>query len=60
MKSEILLYQNPDGNIKIDVRLEDETVWLSQTQMASLFGKDKRTVSEHIGNVFQEGELDKT
>ncbi|MBZ0242345.1 MAG: virulence RhuM family protein [Bacteroidales bacterium] len=60
MKSEILLYQNPDGNIKIDVRLENETVWLTQAQMASLFGKDKRTVSEHIGNVFKEGELDKS
>lgn len=59
MNSEILIYQNPDGNIKIDVRLEEETVWLSQAQMGQLFGKDKRTVSEHIGNLFQEGELDK-
>jgi len=55
--SEILLYQNPDGSIKIDVRLEDETVWLTQAQMALLFGKNKRTISEHIGNVFKEGEL---
>ncbi len=59
MNSEILIYQNPDGNIKIDVRLEEETVWLTQVQMGQLFGKDKRTVSEHIGNLFQEGELDK-
>jgi hypothetical protein len=59
MNSEILIYQNPDGNIKIDVRLEEETVWLTQAQMGQLFGKDKRTVSEHIGNLFQEGELDK-
>jgi hypothetical protein len=58
MNSEILIYQNPDGNIKIDVRLENETVWLTQAQMATLFGKDKRTVSEHITNVFNEGELD--
>jgi len=58
MNSEILIYQNPDGNIKIDVRLENETVWLTQAQMATLFGKDKRTISEHIGNVFNEGELD--
>lgn len=58
MNSEILIYQNPDGNIKIDVRLEDETVWLTQAQMGQLFGKDKRTISEHIGNIFQEGELD--
>lgn len=60
MNSEILIYQNPDGNIKIDVRLEEETVWLTQAQMGQLFGKDKRTVSEHIGNLFQEGELDKS
>lgn len=59
-KGEILIYQNQEGNIKIDVRLEDETVWLSQTQMASLFGKDKRTVSEHIRNIFKEGELEET
>lgn len=57
-KGEILIYQNQDGNIKIDVRLEDETVWLTQTDMAQLFGKDKRTISEHIGNIFKEGELD--
>ncbi len=56
--SEILLYQNPDGNIKIDVRLEDETVWLTQGQMGQLFGKDKRTISEQIRNIFNEGELD--
>jgi len=55
--SEILIYQNSEGSIKIDVRLEDETVWLTQGQMAELFGKDKRTVSEHIGNIFKEGEL---
>ncbi|MCB0562486.1 MAG: virulence RhuM family protein [Phaeodactylibacter sp.] len=58
MNSEILIYQNPDGNIKIDVRIENETVWLTQAQMATLFGKDKRIVSEHIANLFKEGELD--
>jgi hypothetical protein len=58
MTSDILIYQNPDGNIKIDVRLDEETVWLTQAQMGQLFGKDKRTVSEHIQNVFKEGELD--
>jgi hypothetical protein len=56
--SEILIYQNQNGHIKIDVRLEDETVWLTQLQMAQLFGKDKRTISEHIGNIFKEGELE--
>jgi hypothetical protein len=55
---EILLYQNKDGRIKLDVRLEEETVWLTQSQMALLFNKDKRTISEHIGNIFKEGELD--
>jgi len=56
--SEILIYQNQNGHIKIDVRLEDETVWLTQSQIAQLFGKDKRTISEHIGNIFKEGELE--
>lgn len=56
--SEIIIYQNPDGDIKIDVRLEDETVWLTQDQMATLFGKGRSTVAEHIANVFEEGELE--
>lgn len=54
---EIVIYQNTEGNIKIDVRLEEETVWLTQAQMGMLFNKDKRTISEHISNIFQEGEL---
>ncbi|RAI91487.1 hypothetical protein [Algoriphagus yeomjeoni] len=58
MNSDILIYQNADGNIKIDVRLEEETVWLNQDQMATLFGKAKSTINEHIKNVFAEGELD--
>lgn len=57
MTSDILIYQNQEGNIKIDVRLQEETVWLTQAQMATLFGKDKRTISEHISNIFSEGEL---
>jgi len=56
--SEILIYKNPEGSIKIDVRLEEETVWLSQAQMADLFGKGRTTITEHIQNVFKEGELD--
>ena len=56
--SEIILYQNSDGNIKIDVRLEEDTVWLTQDQMATLFGKGRSTVTEHIGNVYHEGELE--
>ncbi|MFZ1730019.1 MAG: RhuM family protein [Bacteroidota bacterium] len=55
--SEILIYQALDGSIKIDVRLEDETVWLTQEHMAGLFGKAKSTINEHIKNIFAEGEL---
>ncbi|MCC5928918.1 MAG: virulence RhuM family protein [Cyclobacteriaceae bacterium] len=58
MNSDILIYQNPEGNIKIDVRLQEETVWLTQSQICELFQKSKSTVSEHISNVFVEGELD--
>jgi hypothetical protein len=54
---EILIYQNQEGNIKIDVRLEEETVWLTQAQLCDLFQKSKATISEHIKNVFKEGEL---
>lgn len=58
MKSgEILLYQSPKGEIKIDVRLEDETVWLTQEQMGLLFGKSRTTITEHIQHIFAEGEL---
>lgn len=56
--SQILIYQSPTGNIKIDVRLENETVWLTQKLMAELFNKNKRTISEHIQNIFNEKELD--
>ncbi|MCF7816248.1 MAG: virulence RhuM family protein [Kiritimatiellales bacterium] len=57
-RGQFLVYEAPDGRLKLDVRLEDETVWLSQQLMAELFGKDKRTISEHIQNVFKEGELE--
>ena len=53
----ILIYQSADGKIKIDVRFEKETVWLSLDQMATLFGRDKSTISRHVKNVFEEGEL---
>jgi hypothetical protein len=56
--SEILIYQNPEGSIKIDVRLEEETVWLTQDQIAILFGKAKSTINEHIKNVYEEKELE--
>jgi len=57
---EILIYQNTEGNIKIDVRLEEETVWLNQAQLCELFQKSKATISEHIKNIFEEGELDES
>lgn len=53
----MLIYQSADGKIKIDVRFEKETVWLTLDQMATLFGRDKSTISRHIKNVFEEGEL---
>lgn len=56
--SELLLYESKTGDIKIDVRLEEETVWLTQAQLCQLFQKSKATISEHIKNVFEEGELE--
>lgn len=56
----MLIYQSEDGKIKIDVRFENETVWLSLDQMAILFGRDKSTISRHIKNIFEEGELQDT
>lgn len=56
----IIIYQNADGNIKLDVHLQDESVWVTQEQMAQLFGKAKSTINEHIGNIYKEGELEKT
>src|SRR3989338_8899848 len=53
----IVIYQSADGSIATEVRLEGETVWLSQKQMAELFDKDVRTINEHIINAFEEGEL---
>ena len=54
--SQLLIYEASDGKIKLDVRLEDETVWLTQDHMAELFGKAKSTINEHIKNIFAEGE----
>ncbi len=55
--SEIIICTAPDGTTKLQVQLEDETVWLTQDQMAMLFGKGRTTITEHIGNIFKEGEL---
>ena len=56
-KGEIVMYQ-PDETIRLEVRVEDETVWLSQAQMAELFKATKQNVSLHINNIFKEDELD--
>lgn len=55
---EIIIYQTEDGLTKIDVNMQDETVWLTQEQLAELFQRDKSTISRHIKNIFDEGELD--
>ncbi|MBN2635596.1 MAG: virulence RhuM family protein [Prolixibacteraceae bacterium] len=56
-KGEVIIYKSQDGSIKVDVQILDETVWLTQNQMGELFGKSKKTISEHITNIFKEGEL---
>jgi hypothetical protein len=57
MKGELILYQTPDGAVRVEVAYEDETFWLSQRRIAELFGVDVRTVSEHLNNVYKSGEL---
>jgi len=59
MDSELILYQSEDGQTKIQARLENESVWLTQAQMAELFGKGRTTITEHLANIFEEGELNK-
>jgi hypothetical protein len=58
-KGEILIYQTPQGDTKIDVLIQEETVWLSLAQLVDLFQKSKSTISEHIKNIYEEGELTK-
>ena len=57
-RGEIIIYQTPDGETQLDVRLEKETVWLTQQQMSVLFGKDQSVIARHIRNIFKEQELD--
>ena len=56
-KGPFLIYQAEDGQLKLDVRLENETVWLTQRLMSELFQKNVRTISEHIVNIYDEAEL---
>ena len=58
-QNQILIYQTEDGQTQVDVRMENETVWLSANQMAMLFGRDEKTIRKHVNNVFSEGELEK-
>ena len=59
-KGNVIIYQSEDGSIRLDVRLEDKTVWLTQEQIAMLFNKGRSTITEHISNIyiFKEGELE--
>lgn len=59
IQNKIVIYQTQDGKTSIDVKLEQDTVWLTQAQMAELFQKDQSVIARHITNVFKEGELDK-
>jgi prophage maintenance system killer protein len=58
-KGEIVIYQTQDGVAELDVRLENDTVWLTQAQMVALFERDQSVISRHINNIFKEGELEK-
>ncbi|MFA4920287.1 MAG: virulence protein RhuM/Fic/DOC family protein [Thermodesulfovibrionales bacterium] len=60
MSDQIVIYQSPDGTTGIEVHLEAETVWLTQDQMAELFGRERSVITKHLRNVFREAELDKT
>jgi len=56
-KGEIILYQSEDGCVKIDVRIENESAWLTQAKIAELFGVEHNVISKHLRNIFNEGEL---
>ena len=56
-QGELILYETPEGTVRIEVEYEDETFWLSQKRMAELFGVDVRTVNEHLQNIYASGEL---
>lgn len=58
--SSIVLYTADDGNTQLEVKLEKDTVWLTQSQMSELFGRDRSVIARHIRNIFNEGELDET
>lgn len=57
-RGELVLYRSPDGTVQLDVRLDGDTVWLTQEQMSVLFGRERSVITKHVRNVFREGELD--
>lgn len=57
-KGHLVVYQTEDGRARIECRLVDETIWLSQGLIGELFDRSKKTISEHLQNLFEEGELD--
>ena len=57
LQSQVLLYQAPDGRTRLEVRIQGETVWLTQAQMAELFQRERSVITKHIRNIFEEGEL---
>ena len=57
LNNEIVIYRSEDGKTRLDVKLEGDTVWLSQQQMSELFEKDRTVIGRHIRNIFKEGEL---
>ena len=57
-KTELVIFKAHDGNVKLDVKLEDETVWLTQNQMSELFARDRSVITKHIKNIFKENEVD--
>ena len=59
MKNEIIIYQGEEASARLEVRVEEETVWLNRQQISELFNKDVKTIGKHINNVFSEGELEK-
>ena len=59
-RGEIIIYRAEDNTVQLDVRMENETVWLTQDQMAQLFGRDRTVIGRHIRNIFSEGELDES
>ena len=57
-RGEVILYEAPDGQVRVDVRLDHDTVWLTQEQMGQLFGRERSVITKHVRNVFRDGEFE--